>query len=290
MPVLNKSEPSSEPSHAKEVSSGQRFEFGRNWARFLQYLNDERIRAAEESLLDMLGRESLSGLRFLDAGSGSGLFSLAARRLGAAVHSFDYDPHSVACTRELRRRYFPACAANDNADWKVDQASVLDSAYLSSLGTFDIVYSWGVLHHTGAMWQALENVAPLVAPGGQLFIAIYNDQGTASRRWHTVKRLYNKYPVLRYPLLGLSTWVLWWRRWVKDLLRLRPFASWRAEQTGRGMTRWRDMVDWVGGYPFEVAKPEQLFDFYLQRGFSLQRMITCGGSIGCIQLVLRKGA
>jgi 2-polyprenyl-3-methyl-5-hydroxy-6-metoxy-1,4-benzoquinol methylase len=279
MPVIS----NSEGSHAQEVSSGQRFEFGRNWGQFLQLLNEDRIRAAEESLLDMLGRKTLAGLRFVDAGSGSGLFSLAARRLGAEVHSFDYDPHSVACTRELRRRYFP-----EDPNWRVDEASVLDPAYLAALGTFDIVYSWGVLHHTGSMWQALGNVAPLVKNGGQLFIAIYNDQGTASRRWLTVKRLYNEYPVLRYPLLGLSTWVLWWRRWVKDLIRLRPFASWRAEQVGRGMSIWRDMVDWVGGYPFEVAKPEELFDFYLKRGFSLRRMITCGGSPGCIQLVFRK--
>ncbi len=272
-----------EISHGQEVSSGQRFEFGRNWERFLRLLNDERIRSAEESLLDMLGRKSLAGMRYLDAGSGSGLFSLAARRLGATVHSFDYDPHSVACTRELRRRYFP-----DDPDWKVEEASVLDAGYLGALGQFDIVYSWGVLHHTGAMWQALENVAPLVKDGGQLFIAIYNDQGGISRRWRLIKRLYNQYPILRYPLLAISTVVLWWRPCVKDFLRLRPFASWRAAQ-GRGMTAWRDMVDWVGGYPFEVARPEQLFDFYYQRGFALTRLITCGGSLGCIQLVLRKG-
>ena len=84
--------------HAAETASGERFEFGKNWSRFLSLLDDTRIREAEESLRQMLGVESLSGLSFVDIGSGSGLFSLAARRLGARVHSFDYDPNSVACT------------------------------------------------------------------------------------------------------------------------------------------------------------------------------------------------
>ncbi|NCV61501.1 MAG: hypothetical protein EBW52_08955, partial [Betaproteobacteria bacterium] len=103
---------------AAEISQGRRFEFGANWSRFLSVLNDERIEQATVSLKNMLGIEHLHGKRFLDAGSGSGLFSLAARRLGAHVHSFDYDPSSVACTRELKRRYFP----DDNA-WKVDEGS-----------------------------------------------------------------------------------------------------------------------------------------------------------------------
>ena len=128
--------------HAGEVARGQRFEFGKNWSRFLALLDDQRILDAEGSLKRMLELETLEGKSFLDAGSGSGLFSLAARRLGARVHSFDYDPHSVACTAELKRRYFP----NDSS-WKVEERSVLDQGYLGSLGTFDVVYSSGVLHH-----------------------------------------------------------------------------------------------------------------------------------------------
>jgi 2-polyprenyl-3-methyl-5-hydroxy-6-metoxy-1,4-benzoquinol methylase len=172
-------------AHAQELSRGERFQFGANWARFLELLNDDRIAQAERSLRSMLGVEDLNGKTFLDVGSGSGLFSLAARRLGAKVHSFDYDPQSVACTRELKRRYF-----DNDAQWLVEEASALDPAYLSTLGTFDIVYSWGVLHHTGAMWQALGNVEPLVAQPGRLFIAIYNDQGRASVMWARIKRLY----------------------------------------------------------------------------------------------------
>src|SRR3954454_16328911 len=126
-------------AHADEVARGERFEFGENWRRFLDVLDEERITRAERSLRDMLGVESLSGRSFLDIGSGSGLFSLAARRLGAErVHSFDFDPQSVACTRELRRRYF-----GDDPRWTIEQRSVLEEGFVEGLGRWDVVYSGG---------------------------------------------------------------------------------------------------------------------------------------------------
>jgi 2-polyprenyl-3-methyl-5-hydroxy-6-metoxy-1,4-benzoquinol methylase len=269
----------------QEVNAGERFEFGKNWARFLASLTDPQVEQATESLRKMLGVTSLRGLSFIDVGSGSGLFSLAARRLGARVHSFDYDRYSVGCTQELRRRYFA-----DDPKWTVEEGSALDTAYLGSLGQFDIVYSWGVLHHTGSMWEALGNVAPLVKPGGLLFIAIYNDQGTVSKRWKSIKRFYNRSSrPIRFIVAVFAFLKEYWRRLLKDFLMLRPFHCIRNyEGKKRGMTSWRDNIDWVGGYPFEVAKPEELFDFYRARGFQLERLATCGGSVGCNELVLRK--
>src|SRR5947207_225340 len=105
------------------------------------------------------------------------------------VYSFDVDPASVACTREMKHRFAPAALG-----WTIELADVLDTAYLRRLGTFDVVYSWGVLHHTGAMWRALENISGLVTPGGLLTVAIYNDQGFRSRLWRRIKRLYNRLP------------------------------------------------------------------------------------------------
>jgi 2-polyprenyl-3-methyl-5-hydroxy-6-metoxy-1,4-benzoquinol methylase len=266
--------------HAAEIASGDRFAFGENWTAFLALLDESRIAAAETSLREMLGADDLQGKTFLDIGSGSGLFSLAARRLGAAVRSFDYDPASVACTRELKARYY-----SQDGDWTVGTGSVLDADYMRSLPKFDVVYSWGVLHHTGQMWLALEHAGDLVEEGGKLFIAIYNDQGTASRRWRWIKSTYNRSPgFLRLPILWAMFVRVWWRPAIKDLVLFRGFRTFRDYSGLRGMSPWRDLVDWVGGYPFEVAKPEQIFDFYRARGFRLERLKTCN-DLACNEFV-----
>lgn len=260
--------------HAKEVLRGERFEFGANWARFLKVLDDERIALAEKSLCDMLVVSDLQGKSFLDIGSGSGLFSLAARRLGARVHSFDYDPNSVGCTRELKRRYFP-----EDPQWTIEEGSVLDRDYLSRLGQFEVVYSWGVLHSTGAMWEAMANVAPLVAEKGLLFIAIYNDEGGWSRRWLMLKRVYNWLPgflKLPYAIIVMGPREL--RSLVIETMKGKPWIYFEnisySKRNKRGMSHWHDLIDWIGGLPFEVAKPEEVFAFYRKRGFNLTRLVT----------------
>jgi len=260
-----------------------RFEFGENWRAFLSLVDEERIAAAEESVRSLLGVRDLAGKRLLDAGSGSGLFSLAARRLGATVHSFDYDPQSVASTAELRRRYF-----DDDAQWTVEQGSVLARDYLESLGTFDVVYSWGVLHHTGAMWDALENVIERVAPGGLLAISLYNDQGRVSRGWWRIKRRYNRSSPTTQRLIVLGVGAYFESR--TALARLAtgknplPVERWRNYGEQRGMSVWHDLVDWVGGYPFEVATPEAAFHFCRERGFELVNLSLARGH-GCNEYV-----
>ena len=274
-------------AHAIEVGRGERFEFGENWTRFLAVLDEERIRKAEESLREMLEVESLEGKSFLDIGSGSGLFSLAARRLGARVHSFDYDPRSVACARELRRRYF-----TDDNSWEIEEGSALDAEYVRSLGEFDVVYSWGVLHHTGGMWEALANASLPVARGGTLFVAIYNDLGSRSARWKWIKKTYNELPkLLRAPFAAAVSAPNEAKMILRAVVTLSPgeyVRSWTTYAEKRGMSRWRDIVDWVGGYPYEYATPEGIFDFYRARGFKLTRM-KCGGvGLGCNEFVFAK--
>lgn len=268
-------------NHSAEINSGERFKFGENWARFLSLLSEERIRVAEASLQSMLGVERLDGRTFIDVGSGSGLFSLAACRLGAEVLSFDFDPRSVACAHELKRRYF-----DGSARWRIMEGSVLDGDFLSALGQFDIVYSWGVLHHTGSMWKALDDVIPLVRPDGRLFVAIYNDQGYISRRWLKLKKIYCSGALGRTVVKALCIPYFVLPPLLLDLIKLRnPFKLYSEYKKERGMSKVHDWYDWLGGYPFEVARPEEIFDFYRLRGFDMVRMTTCGGGLGCNQFV-----
>jgi 2-polyprenyl-6-hydroxyphenyl methylase/3-demethylubiquinone-9 3-methyltransferase len=273
-----------------EGDDSARFAFGENWRRFADDLPISRVEAARSSLIEMLGRETLEGETFLDAGSGSGLFSLSAVQLGATkVHSLDYDPASVATTQGLKARFAP------DAEWEIERASVLDGDHMESLGTWDVVYSWGVLHHTGSMWEAMAQVCARVKPGGWLFISIYNDQGRASRMWRRVKRLYNRLPnALRTPFVALVMLPMELRSLLWRTVKGRPqeyLRQWRSDGGyARGMSRWHDLIDWVGGYPFEVATPDEVFDFCAARGFELRRLRTVRGGLGCNEFVFERAS
>jgi 2-polyprenyl-3-methyl-5-hydroxy-6-metoxy-1,4-benzoquinol methylase len=267
----------------EEIRAGGRFQFGANWVRFLSVLDDDRISEAESSLKQMLSVDSLAGLRFLDAGCGSGLSSLAAKRLGATVYSFDFDPQSVACTHEIKRRYFE----NDKL-WTIEEGSVLDLSYLKSLGQFDVVYSWGVLHHTGAMWLGIERAISCVTRGGKLFISIYNDQGWKSHSWWFVKFIYNKLPRLIRPLYVYLMWIITTVLVIlKYTFKLKPMTAIRPllyDEQGRGMSAKYDLVDWIGGFPYEFAEFDVLVAYLNARGFTLINA-NRNTSLGCSEMV-----
>jgi SAM-dependent methyltransferase len=236
------------------------FRFGRNWQRYLsEHFDPGREQIAAESLIELVG--DLRGKSFLDVGCGSGLFSLCAHKAGAAsVLSLDVDPDSVAATRSLHEQ------AGAPSNWRVMHRSILDADLLAELEPADVVYSWGVLHHTGAMYEAIGNAARLVAPGGLFAIAIYNRvvaRWLDSDRWLQIKRTYNHVPRIAQRAMEAAYGAYWLLACLRN--RENPVRVARDYRESRGMALWTDMLDWLGGYPYEFATVDEIVSYCEQR-------------------------
>ena len=265
-------------------NSVKRFSFGKNWLGFLKHVNEERIKEAEISLKKMLNVTNLKGKSFLDVGCGSGLFSLAAFRLGAKVVSFDYDKQSVEATKSLKDKY-----CDDMKKWQVFEGSVLSTDFLKRLDKFDYVYSWGVLHHTGNMYSAMENILITLKHNGVLFIAIYNKQQFFTKFWHLIKRIYNQSPLIIQRIIGYIFFVYFLvGLFVFDTIRFKNPILRHSGKGRRGMSFYTDIIDWIGGWPFEVATPDEIFDFYYSKDLNLSKIKTCGNKMGCNEFVFRR--
>lgn len=283
--------------------SGTRFSFGKNWTSYLTTIDHSRIDSAVQGLRSILASESVGGKSFLDVGCGSGLTSFAAAREGAAVTSIDLDDDCINCTNLLRERFLTT-GANDHfsmnrqvparKQWRVIKASILDEKAMSELGHFDVVYAWGVLHHTGQMNRAIQMASDRVKPGGLFAIAIYNNQGGASRRWSLIKRQYQKIPSFFQPLYVILFAAFFESKFaISRLLRGEnplPLAAWRSKSNDRGMSVWHDWVDWIGGWPFEVASPEEIVNPLVNSGFSLLKLKTVGHGWGCNEYLFQKSS
>jgi len=250
----------------------ERYEFGKNWQSFIQTsFSAERRDIAKQRLLEFVKRQDLQNLSFLDIGSGSGLHSLAAFDAGALrIHSFDFDELSVRSTGQLK------ALAGSPSNWTVERGDVLNPGYLQNLGLWDIVYSWGVLHHTGAMWNALDNAAGRVAPNGMLFIALYssNVANPSTEFWLDTKRRYNSASAIGKR--WMEVWYLWRFGLDRNPLRLHRLIKQASEKKKqRGMSYMVDVRDWLGGWPMEYADDQQIIDVMKEKhGFSLTNIST----------------
>jgi len=279
------------PSSRSDTSDGQRpaasgtdeslrFGFGRNWSEFIaQHFKEERVASSQAHLLRTLRVESLAGQTFLDIGCGSGLHSLAALRAEARqVTGFDYDKDSVATSLKVRE-----LAAGDDPRWSVTQGSVLDRARMESLGRFDIVYSWGVLHHTGEMWTAMDNAIVPRSPAGVVYIALYSsDQyvDPPADHWVRIKRQYNQRGHLGKRLME---WRHASRHFLSGLRRLEmPWTLVRSYGT-RGMNFWTDIRDWLGGWPIEFASYREVDAWAARHGLSIVNALV---GEGCTEYIL----
>ncbi|GAB1446102.1 class I SAM-dependent methyltransferase [Flammeovirgaceae bacterium] len=268
-------------TYEESYKESKHFSFGKNWKNFIKSLNAEKIKEAEKSILEFLGgegNESICGKTFVDIGCGSGLFSLAAYRLGAkSVVSVDIDESSLFCVKHLKEK------AGNPPNWNIQSGSVLDGRFIKALGQFDIVYSWGVLHHTGNMYKALEHVQHLVNNGGLLYLALYNRhmirfRGGTSKFWSKIKETYNHSGAMMKQLFNVSFMAY---GILGMIIRGRnPYKAIREYRSNRGMTWYNDRIDWLGGYPYEYASVEEIVSYYGARGF-LCKNIKARDGIGC---------
>lgn len=240
----------------------ERFEFGKNWASYSHLIDDEKISRAQDRLAALLGTRDLSGRTFLDIGCGSGLHALAALRLGAAqVSAIDLDPNSVATAQAVLGRFW------DGSNYSVRQLSVFDID-ATHRGQFDIVYSWGVLHHTGDMQRALRIAAACVKPGGVFAVALYGKTRYCGI-WMRIKRWYVNAPPAKQARAER-----WYVRLFGFYLLLRGkrlrthIANYKNK---RGMDFYHDVRDWVGGYPYESISPSEITALMQSEGLILDR-------------------
>lgn len=264
----------------KLLGAESHFEFGKNWSDYAQKIDDRAIAAAAEGVLRLLPRNAVRGARWLDVGSGSGLHSLAAAKLGASdITAIDIDADSVATTSRI--------LAEHGVTARVLQKSVFE---LDDLGYFDVVYSWGVLHHTGDMWRAIDCAAGRVAPGGWFALALYQKTALCGA-WTVEKALYSKAgePVRK---VMRKLYMLAYHL----QLALKGKSSAEHADTyaqNRGMSFEHDVHDWLGGYPYESVTPEATRSFLVERGFTpvmigdLKPGLGIFGT-GCAEFVFRK--
>jgi len=262
------------------------FSFGKNWQNFLKNLNEEKIKEAEKSLVDFLGgTDKIKRKTFVDIGCGSGLFSLAAYNLGAEkIVSVDVDKFSIACVTHLHNK------ENSPNNWDIKKGSALNNKFINSLGKFDVVYSWGVLHHTGGMYKAFDNVVNLMGKQSIFYLAIYNEnikyklEGT-SKLWVRLKRLYGSIGVfgkkimefiyISYFMIGLC------------LHFKNPIKYIQQYKTLRGMNFYTDIKDWLGGYPYEFANIKKIENYFKESNLKLQKYNEVR-SLGCNEFLFRK--
>jgi 2-polyprenyl-3-methyl-5-hydroxy-6-metoxy-1,4-benzoquinol methylase len=214
-----------------------RFAFGKNWQSYsIKSLTPERIEDSCRAFRNLVSGIDLQDKKYIDIGYGQGLSLIAAAQMGANVLGIDVDKDNIdALRRVLQASGYPEFI-------ETQSVSILNEVFVyEHRGCFDIVHSWGVLHHTGDMRKAIENACALVAEGGHFICSIYNKHWT-SPIWKIIKSSYNHLPgslqrvmiSLLYPAIYIAKFLV---------TRKNP------KQMDRGMDFLHDVVDWVGGYP-----------------------------------------
>lgn len=212
------------------------FKFGKNWKNYSNKITKVNIEDSLRDLKYLLKSLKLkNNLTFIDVGCGSGVHSIAAKKLGFKVTSVDRDKTCIITTKKNFNKFY-----NSNKT-TIFQDDILNTKVFKK---YDIVYSWGVLHHTGNLWKALNNVKKLVKKNGYLIISLYK-KTAFDRMWVFIKRYYNKFRVFRYFINIL-------------FMPFFFYISKKSRSYRRGQNWYFDAIDWLGGYPYETMSPEKM--------------------------------
>jgi SAM-dependent methyltransferase len=243
-----------------------KFAFGENWHKYSREIKPDDFVAAKESLFKLV--PYIENKSFIDIGCGSGLFSIAASALGAReVVGIDVDPESVATAKELLGKILQWDPAIKQESIFFSEDSILNDKLQASR------------YHTGDMYQAFANIATLVSEKGHLVIAIYNKHFT-SPIWKTIKFTYVKSPIFIQKLLVFV--IAAFKLFVTILTGRNPFKKMR------GMHFYSDIVDWVGGYPYEYASIEEVCRYFEANGFKTEKVNKTLGFTGCNEFVFNR--
>jgi SAM-dependent methyltransferase len=256
----------------------QRFEFGKNWTSFSdKALSEERIAQARNFLFRLIPEEQLRAGKFLDVGFGQGLTLCLAKEAGAEVFGIDVDPDNLQALERVSLKLKFDHTPHVKIRSILDENVVAD---LSQSGPWDVVHSWGVLHHTGDLWKAAENCTKLVAPNGRIIVAVYRTHWSSSL-WRGIKWSYNQMPSVAqkalvaamYPVILIAKFLTTWEN---------PFKK------ERGMEFFHDVVDWVGGYPYEFATADEVRQFFERLGFKEEIFFPAQVPTGCNEFVFQR--
>ncbi len=253
-----------------------KFSFGKNWQAYSKNaLTKKSLMDFKHDFDELFNGIDFKNKKFIDIGFGQGLAILIAAEKGADVVGIDIDANNIKALnitlQEMGRVKVP----------KTDIVSILDDDYVNRYkSNYDIVHSWGVLHHTGNMTKGFDNACDLVATNGYFICSIYN-RHWSSPIWKIIKYLYNISPLICqqlingffYPIIFIAKWIV---------------TGKNPKQKERGMNFFYDVIDWIGGYPYEYATENEIIELVSKKGFVCIKSCPAAVPTGCNEFVFER--
>ena len=203
--------------------------------------------------------EEIKGKRVLDAGCGTGIFSIIFARNGAAeVIGLDISPGSLTTARHLKDNF-----KLDNVHFQ--QADMLQLPFPNQ--SFDIVWAWGTVHHTLNPWQAMEELLRVLKPGGSILLAIY-----------TKTKITFLHEIIRKTLIKTS------RKTWQPLAKIMAFfrgpvvAIFKKREKSRQGEKLEELIfDWYFVPIRHHYYPREIKDFLEQKGLTIEKFLPASG-------------